>query len=175
MALQGARPPNLTAQQWLEARYFIIRDLLARGADPNYPASAGRSPLALAIDADDARVVTSLLDYHADPNGDEYPRGPRKMSPIIILAVMERDTRIVKALLDRGADPNAVEYGSDSALGFAIRVADPACVSLLVAHHASLSFRDAKGLTPVQLLKRRQGITRPVYNALLASLRQPRQ
>lgn len=94
----------------------LIRELLARGADPNKLSDAGLSPLGAAIDGshshDDSGIdnARQLVTAGADVNAvaeNEYPA--------LHWAVHEGRLQIVRLLLENGADPFAVgPYGQDA-------------------------------------------------------------
>lgn len=113
----------------------IVKDLLERGADPNYSDNDGHTPLACAAVAKNTVLMKILLGAGADPNkpahngllpihyaaagknngpaikilaaaGADLDRSPDKMSALSLSVIAGR-SRIqnVKALLNSGADP----------------------------------------------------------------------
>lgn len=82
----------------------FIDELIANGADPNYPDDAGFPSLFAALSSgrrDQHDIARLLLDSGADVD----QRGLNDWTPLHY-AVVQRDLEGVKLLLERGADPS---------------------------------------------------------------------
>jgi ankyrin repeat protein len=92
-----------------------IEALLAKGANPNFHDSEGRTLLSSALRRKETNRIELLLRAKADPNvADKDGTTP------LALAVHAADEATVRLLLEAGADPNK-PTGSRSPLDFAIR------------------------------------------------------
>ena len=83
----------------------FVAELIARGADPNYPDPAGFPPLIAALSARRSGrndIVRLLLERGADVG----QRGINDWTPLH-WAVVERNLEAVRLLLAHGADPDA--------------------------------------------------------------------
>ena len=98
--------------------------LAAAGADLNQPDAVGRTPLAIAVRAEAADLVTFLLAHGAEVNR------PDSAGVTPLLAAKNR--RIQLELLAAGADPNQRFSNGESPLWGAIRKQDPEMVKLLL-------------------------------------------
>jgi ankyrin repeat protein len=78
----------------------IVKALLAAGAKIDVVDKSKRTPLADAVEGEDATIAEILLNAGANPNGSE--RGPTPLSSATCLG----DLRSVKLLLQYGANPN---------------------------------------------------------------------
>jgi ankyrin repeat protein len=95
-------------------RTEVIKVLLARGANPNFADSIGRTPLLRTLKGQGPRllIVQRLLEKGAKPNLSGRPvetvQGTLAPDPIppLSLAIDSDDTDIVQLLLKNGADPN---------------------------------------------------------------------
>ena len=79
-----------------------VRDMLARGADPNFCTEDNRSALELACVDGDTAIVETLLDYGANVN----PANNHLNTPLHIAAEFGHDD-VIKLLVARGANISA--------------------------------------------------------------------
>ncbi|RUS82367.1 hypothetical protein EGW08_009882 [Elysia chlorotica] len=79
----------------------IIESFLRNGADPNCIDSAGHTPLSIAVEENNIKVVPILVAGGGNIN---YVRQPQCVSPLS-QAVMNNSLRMVKLLLHLGASP----------------------------------------------------------------------
>ncbi|GFR62318.1 ankyrin domain protein [Elysia marginata] len=79
----------------------IIESFLRNGADPNCKDNAGHTPLSIAVEENNIKVVSILVAGGGDVN---YMRQPQCVS-LLSLAVINNSLRMVKLLLNLGASP----------------------------------------------------------------------
>ena len=92
-----------------------VRQMLARGADPNAVEGINDwTPLLHAVHKDQLGSVEALLDGHADPN-----RAVRGITPLMMAAGYGY-TPIVRLLLARGADPRLRDLDGWTAVDYAV-------------------------------------------------------
>ncbi|HEX7191738.1 MAG TPA: ankyrin repeat domain-containing protein, partial [Thermoanaerobaculia bacterium] len=92
-----------------------VRQLLARGADPNAPEGVNDwTPLMHAVHKNQLGSVAALLDGHADPN-----RAVNGGTPLMMAAGYGY-TPIVRLLLARGADPHIRDLDGETAVDYAV-------------------------------------------------------
>ncbi|HEX3581223.1 MAG TPA: ankyrin repeat domain-containing protein [Thermoanaerobaculia bacterium] len=92
-----------------------VRQMLARGADPNAPEGVNEwTPLLHAVHKNQPGSVAALLDGHADPN-----RAVNGMTPLM-MAAGYRYTPIVRLLLAHGADPRIQGLDGETAVDYAV-------------------------------------------------------
>ena len=149
-----------------------VRELLARGFDPNAVNEKGQGALFLAVREGSPRVFEALL---ADPKlsvdaanaSDETPlmmaalRGQLELAGRLLdrgakvnrpgwtplhYAAAGPEPRMVGLLLDRGAEVQAPSPNQSTPLMMAARYGDERSVDLLLAHHADARSRNALGL-----------------------------
>jgi ankyrin repeat protein len=124
----------------------VARVLLQAGADANFIAADGESPLKAAIPRSGAafnrELFDSLLAAGADPNaGNE---------PALYFAVVRGLREHVQYLLEHGADPNLADVDGMPPLFWAIADggrSDLSIVRLLVGRGANVTRRDCDGRT----------------------------
>ena len=124
----------------IEARYlvraaglseaFIVRELCARGADPNRVSEHNWTALHLAARArHDVEVVVALLDCGGDPNLRVAPEGVfservNPPTPLMCAAASSHSAETVRVLLSRGADFSATNAAGDTAEAYAREALD---------------------------------------------------
>lgn len=118
-------PPNpgLPPIQPLEGMLFaavqaqnlpVVKDLLARGADPNDSGPSGNSALRYAAEAEGAELVRALLDA-----GAEIDFKNSSGCTALVCAVLKNNTLAARLLLARGANPDLVTDQGRTPLGHA--------------------------------------------------------
>ena len=126
--------------RYLEARYlvraaglsnaFVVRELCARGADPNRVSEHNWTALHLAARArHDVEVVVALLDCGGDPNLRVAPEGVfservNPPTPLMCAAASTHSAETVRVLLSRGADFSATNAAGDTAEAYAREALD---------------------------------------------------
>ena len=124
----------------IEARYlvraaglseaFVVRELCARGADPNRVNEHNWTALHLAARArHDVEVVVALLDCGGDPNLRVAPEGVfservNPPTPLMCAAASSHSAETVRVLLSRGADFSATNAAGDTAEAYAREALD---------------------------------------------------
>ena len=141
----------------------IVKLLLNRGADLNFQADDGTTPLISALHNQYVEIVKLLLKRGANPNiripdTDDDPPSPWTIgdTPLIITIKEGHPTRgveIVKLLLKYGANPNIQNIGNQTALMLVIWNREPRThiwtnaerveiVKLLLKHGANPNLKD---------------------------------
>ena len=124
----------------IEARYlvraaglsnaFVVRELCARGADPNRISEHNWTALHLAARArHDVEVVFALLDCGGNPNLRVAPEGVfservNPPTPLMCAAASSHSAETVRVLLSRGADFSATNAAGDTAEAYAREALD---------------------------------------------------
>ena len=128
-----------------------VRDLLARGADPNAANDEGRPPLVSAILGGSLPLIDVLLDAGADVDA----RDPHGWTPLHF-AAQEVLPEMAARLIARGADVNAQDEEGNTPLARAIFFARGrhAIVTLLRQHGAKDDLPNQAGETPRALATR---------------------
>jgi ankyrin repeat protein len=131
--------------------------LLARPRAMYYPHGPGSSPIPVtdlyqAIMENDTREVEVLLRRGANPN----EASPPGVFPLIQAMDEQTDPTIAELLIRRGADVNVRtpknEHGHTngwSPIFYAIYRKRADLVSVLLKHHAKVTFRDVQGKSPL--------------------------
>lgn len=91
-----------------------LKELLAKGEDPNAVRAGRDTPLSVAIASGRVAVARVLLEAGADPNVDAGGQ------PAIHAAVLRGNTELVRLLAEHGADVNVPDRGGLSPLASAI-------------------------------------------------------
>jgi cytohesin len=137
----------------------LTRLLLEHGADPNKPDPfTQRTPLVLAVLADNEPVVRALLKGKADPNA--RTEGGHTA---LWFACDRGNVPVARALLEATADPNlapakteagVVPVGEgDTALHRAVRTGNGELVKLLLKYQADRRAGNAEGKTPADVAR----------------------
>jgi ankyrin repeat protein len=151
----GAAPDPALDQQLADAAFICdlarVRDLLARGADPNALNDEGRAPLVSALMVGSLPLLDLLLDAGADVDG----RDPHGWTPLHY-AAQEVLPEMAARLIARGADLNAQDEDGNTPLARAVFFARGrnAIVDLLRQHGAREDIANQAGETPRALAAR---------------------
>jgi ankyrin repeat protein len=128
-----------------------VRDLLARGADPNARDAEGRPPLVSAILGNSVALVGLLLESKADVNATD----PHGWTPLHF-AAEEVLPQVASLLVAKNADPNIRDDEGNTALHravFSARGRDEV-IRLLRKHGAKDDVKNKAGETPRSLADR---------------------
>jgi len=93
-----------------------VKNLLEKGADPNYSDTDGHTPLACAAYTKNTVLMKILLDAGADPNKP----GHNGLLPIHYAAAAKNNSRAIKTLAEAGADLDRYPPGRMSALSLSV-------------------------------------------------------
>jgi len=116
----------------------LVKDLLARGADPNQP-SDDTLCLAEAVSRNDIQMATILLDAGADINGSIIHKDTALME-----ACETGNLDLVEWVLSRGADVNLWVEQQGDALQTAAHEGHENIVKLLLARGANVKAREGR-------------------------------
>jgi ankyrin repeat protein len=149
-------PPEVPSRALIDAALICdlvrVRELLARGADPNVRDDDGRTPLFSAVLGGSLGLVGLMLESRADVNA----RDNDGFSPLHF-AAQEYLPEIARLLIAKGADVNAVDNDGRSVLWravFSSRGRDE-IIRLLRTAGAKSDTPDAEGVTPEDLAERK--------------------
>ncbi|MEA3212126.1 MAG: hypothetical protein QOE70_5183 [Chthoniobacter sp.] len=100
-------------QAIVAAKFELVENLLAAGADPNRRSIDGHLPLLIAVGNHDFRIVETLLRHGVDPNGIGRCLEPDcPTHPALVFAAYLTEPVLVKQLLDAGADASWGQHGA---------------------------------------------------------------
>jgi len=90
-----------------------IEFLLKRGADPNIPNIADRTPLHIAIEHYHNHIIQILIEYGADVDEMAHDQSP------VYMAVLKRNLEALKMLLEKNANAGIRDHQQDTPLHIA--------------------------------------------------------
>ncbi len=137
-------------------RVSVTKMLLDKGADPNYcglyNGKLTTVPLDVAIFKKNAKLVSMLIDYHADVN-----RPDSKLNVPLHYAVSTGSEEIIKILLDAKASIDNMNSMGQSPLAYAIALdRDTNIAVLLIDCSADCNQRTKSGKTPIMIAIEKQ-------------------
>ncbi|KAF5012488.1 hypothetical protein FDECE_1461 [Fusarium decemcellulare] len=124
---------------------MAVRQLLLRGADPEWADSERRTPLSWAAQMGHLAIIDLLLQHGANPElTDSYNRTP------MLWAVQKNQDAIVKRMIEHGIalEKKGTEYGQTT-LSWAVVHNQMKTAKLLLEHGADLELEDNDGRTPL--------------------------
>jgi cytohesin len=116
-----------------------LKELLAKGEDPNAVRAGRGTPLSMAVSSGKAAVARALLEGGADPNGQVGS------TPVLHFAVMRGREELIRALIDHGADVNVPDSRGLSPLASAIWKNKVKAADLLRSYGAEESWGEEAG------------------------------
>ncbi len=125
-----------------------VKELLAKGADPNARTAIGESPLHGAAKKDEAEITRMLIAHGADVNA----RDGNGLTPLMA-AASARQTQNIEALLASGAHIDAQDDKGFTALMWAVAQGSPQGVEVLLENNAQVNARSNEGKTALWLSK----------------------
>lgn len=139
------------AQAAFVCDFVRVRELLARGANPNVRDEDLRTPLHQAVLGNSVGLVGMLIEYGADLDAKDS-----QGFTALHFAAQELLPEIAQILVASGADPNAVDEDGNSALHRAILSARGRedIARFLLEHGARDDVANHEGLTPRTLAER---------------------
>jgi ankyrin repeat protein len=149
------RPPGPLDRELVDAAFVCdllrVRDLLARGANPDAPDDDGRPPLVSAVLGGSVALVGLLLEHKADVNAAD-PHGWTALH----FAAQDFLPQMASLLLAKGADANAKDDEGNTPLWRAVFFARgrDELVRLLRKHGARDDVANRAGETPRKLADR---------------------
>ncbi|MBG9791045.1 hypothetical protein ABD76_00215, partial [Paenibacillus dendritiformis] len=127
-------------------QYALVDLLLVHGADTHFPTSReGYSPLHLAADANDVRLIEQLSALGADLEARDH----EERTPFMLAT----DAAALSALVRCGADVDAQDEQGDSALHHAARTNSEDLVFAYLVLGANAHLKNEDGVVPAMLTK----------------------
>jgi cytohesin len=123
-----------------------VRELLARGADPNFVGDEGLAPLHAAAKHGHTEIAELLIGSGADVN----IRGRGGLTPLHVAAAAGQ-VKVMRLLIARGADVNARDGEGWTPLHAAARYCRAEAAELLIEHGADVNARERNGGTPLHV------------------------
>jgi Ankyrin repeats (3 copies)/Ankyrin repeat len=137
-------------------RVADVKKLLAIGISPDTEDVTGSTtPLLMAAENGETRIVSILLQYGANANGKTDRSGQTPLH----LAVSNFDQESIKALVDHGANVNATDRNGRTAVMLAASTADAETVRFLIQRGANVEWKDNYGDTALSLARRDRDLT----------------
>lgn len=121
-----------------------VRDLIARGFDPNTRDENNQTGLLIALREPSPRVTQALLE---SPKTDVEARNSKDESPLMLAAIKGQQDIVVK-LLARDADVNKTGWAP---LHYAASAGQLAIIKLLLEKYAFIDAQSPNGTTPLMM------------------------
>jgi ankyrin repeat protein len=121
-----------------------VRDLLARGADPNEEDEDGKTVLFMSVEDGTTEIARELLSYKAD--ADHRSKDGR--NPLFAIDD-ETPEELVRMLIDAGSDVSVKDSEGFSVLMHAAENASPKVLKMLIDAGAAVNDTDERGWTPL--------------------------
>jgi len=125
-------------------RVQTVRQLLARGFDPNTPDPELRTGLLIAANEPSPKVAELLVSML----GIDLNRTNKAGENALMLAALRGQEALVRQLIDRGAEVNKPGWAP---LHYAASSGHTAIVRLLLEHHAFVDAESPNGTTPLMM------------------------
>ncbi len=134
-----------------DASEETLKLLIARGADVDFKAPSGETPLLIALSRKMPAVSEFLVEMGSDPNAHYSDTGVSALD----LACSLGFPSVAKALLKRGARPEAQDKAGRNALHYAVQGGSEEIAAMLLERGAALpGMRSREGETPLELAER---------------------
>ena len=149
---QGAPTYSLYMGSLLQAVWkediSAVKELLAKGADPNAKTAIGASPLHGAVRKGEAEITRTLIAHGADVNATDAS----SFTPLMA-AASANQTHNIEVLLAAGARMDAQDDKGFTALMWAVAQGSPQGVEVLLENNAQVNARSKEGKTALWLSK----------------------
>ena len=117
---------------------------IKEGADPNSKNSKGYTPLSIAAETGNKRILSLLIDKGANINAPNVDG-----STPLITAIKTRNRKIVGVLSEKGANINLTDNDGDTPLIIAAKTGQEKIVRLLLKKKALINLKNKFGDTPL--------------------------
>lgn len=138
----GENVLHIAAKNYTQASLNMSDLLMDYGAQPNIQDEKGNTPLMIAVQNEDVKLVNCLLARGANPNipdkEDYYP---------LFEAVNKGNKKIINSLIKYRADVNAADKYGYTALMYASVLKDVEISDILVSAKANVNAKDKNGMT----------------------------
>ncbi|MRV76744.1 ankyrin repeat domain-containing protein [Duganella sp. FT92W] len=126
----------------------VVRDVLARGLDPNvHESDRGETGLIVAMRYDSNKVLGEILKHPRVNLEETSPNG----TTALMMAAFKQNKAAVNALIAKGAQVNRKGW---TPLHFAATAGDLEIMAILLEHYAYIDAASPTGFTPLMLAAR---------------------
>lgn len=126
----------------------VVRDVLARGLDPNlHESDRGETGLIVAMRYDSNKVLSEILKHPRVNLEEASPNG----TTALMMAAFKQNKAAVNALIAKGAQVNRKGW---TPLHFAATAGDLEIMAILLEHYAYIDAASPTGFTPLMLAAR---------------------
>lgn len=126
----------------------VVRDVLARGLDPNvHESDRGETGLIVAMRYDSNKVLSEILKHPRVNLEETSPNG----TTALMMAAFKQNKGAVNALIAKGAQVNRKGW---TPLHFAATAGDLEIMAILLEHYAYIDAASPTGFTPLMLAAR---------------------